>query len=174
MPYNHHNALHVEALLHDAVERAAEVHRLAVKTSVAATSVGKRTSRNLADRKLCTLRDNVAAILRELDAMLADEVPAVVLSGKKRVISTKKDAVTDDDRAAAACAYDKSYSTNTPDDTAALKTSDYDVDGALVTLRDGGTTYWVVTKDEAAEIGIAADSAERFDHAGRVWLIDLA
>lgn len=174
MPYNHHNALHVEALLHNAVDRAAEVHRLAVKSSLAGTSVGKRTSKDLADRKAITLRDEVAAILRELDAMIADEVPTIVLSGKKRVISTKKNAITDADRAAVACAYDKSYSTNTPDDTAALKPSDYDVDGALVTLRDGGATYWVVLKSEAAEIGIAADSAERFDHAGRVWLIDLA
>lgn len=77
----------------------------------------------------------------------------------------------DRDRAAVACAYDRSYQTNVQDDTDALCPADYDVNGALVTLRNGGTTYWVVTLAEARSIGISPDTCERFQSLGRAWLI---
>lgn len=80
----------------------------------------------------------------------------------------------DRERAAVACAYDRSYTTNVQDDTDALRPADYDVNGALVTLRDGGSTYWVVTLSEARSIGMSIDTCERIDVHGRAWLVTLA
>lgn len=75
---------------------------------------------------------------------------------------------TDIDRATVACAYDKSFITNVTE-TETLTPSMYHVDGACVSL--DGMTYWVVTLDEAKQVGIALDSCDRIKVKGRTWLI---
>lgn len=77
---------------------------------------------------------------------------------------------TDLDRATVACAYDKSFTTNVSE-TATLTPSLYDVSGACVLL--DGMTYWVVTLEEAKQIGIALDSCDLIKVSGRSWCICL-
>jgi hypothetical protein len=74
------------------------------------------------------------------------------------------------DRATVACAYDKSFTTNVSE-TETLTPSMYDVDGACVSL--DGMTYWVVTLDEAKQVGIALDSCYIIKVSGRSWCICL-
>lgn len=77
---------------------------------------------------------------------------------------------TDLDRATVACAYDKSITTSVSE-TETLTPSLYDVSGACVSL--DGMTYWVVTLDEAKQIGIALDSCDTIQVSGRSWIICL-
>jgi hypothetical protein len=77
---------------------------------------------------------------------------------------------TDIDRATVACAYDKSFTTNVSE-TETLTPSLYDVSGACVSL--DGMTYWVVTLDEAKQVGIALDSCDLIKVSGRSWCICL-
>ena len=78
---------------------------------------------------------------------------------------------TDLDRATAACVYDLAYMT--PGEAKFLTPSDYQTEGACVTLKDGGATYWVVTLAEAKQIGIALDSCDTIQALGRSWIICL-
>jgi hypothetical protein len=78
---------------------------------------------------------------------------------------------TDNDRARVAAYYDNVY--KSPSDPL-LSPSDYDVNGATATLRDGGATYFVMTLPEAKESGMSLDTCERIQFLGRAWLISLA
>jgi hypothetical protein len=78
---------------------------------------------------------------------------------------------SDNDRARVAAYYDNVY--KSPSDPL-LSPSDYDVNGATATLRDGGATYWVVTLAEARAVGVSPDTCERVQFSGRAWLVCLA
>lgn len=78
---------------------------------------------------------------------------------------------SDNDRARVAAYYDNVY--KAPSDPL-LSPSDYDVNGASVTLRDGGATYYVVTLSEARYAGISPDTCERVNFLRRAWLVTLA
>jgi hypothetical protein len=78
---------------------------------------------------------------------------------------------SDNDRARVAAYYDNVY--KAPSDPL-LSPSDYDVNGATATLRDGGATYFVMTIPEAKETGLYFRDVERIKFLGRAWLVCLA
>ena len=78
---------------------------------------------------------------------------------------------TDTDREAVAAVYDNIY--RTPTDPI-FKPTDYQADGATVTLKDGGSTYWVVTLSEARDVGIALDCSDIIKVGRRKWVVTLA
>lgn len=55
-----------------------------------------------------------------------------------------------------------------------LSSADYIANGATVTLKDDGVTYWVVTVAEAREVGISFDTVDTVVVNGRKWVVTLA
>lgn len=77
---------------------------------------------------------------------------------------------TDSDRCKAAAAYDNE---NRASFDPVLSAGDYIANGATVTLKDDGETYWIVTPAEAREIGLSFDTVETVIVDGRKWLVTL-
>ena len=50
----------------------------------------------------------------------------------------------------------------------------YEANGATVTLKDGGATYWVVTIPEARELGICFETFDLVTVNRRKWVVTLA
>lgn len=78
---------------------------------------------------------------------------------------------TDSDRCNVAAAYDNE---NRASFDPVLSAGDYIANGATVTLKDDGETYWVVTIAEAREVGISFDTVDVIIVNGRKWVVTLA
>lgn len=78
---------------------------------------------------------------------------------------------TPEDRCKAACAFDNK---NRASFDPVFTPEAYEANGATVTLKDGGAVYWVVTLDEAKEIGISHDPFDLVTVNRRKWVVTLA
>jgi hypothetical protein len=79
---------------------------------------------------------------------------------------------SDIDRCTAACAYDNAYRHSDIDQT--YTPSMYEADGATVTTKEDGCTYWVVTLQEAKEVGILFEPHDTVTVGRRKWVVTLA